>query len=268
MPPSLRTAAPNQASKDAKPREIGSNFSRNGAAYSQDTTNSNEKKRASNPLGLILYITCVTIVDQNLNLERDRFSLVDNLFENGQLIESRIQKLVFGNPQDNKPTFLWFFDDTSGDKPRSIKNRPSAEAAIAILRARAERAEATGIQLFDAPDRDTAALVPVHEATRKDDFVERVSFELEIDNEENDDDEDDMEEAEKASKVDSAYESRDGELQLDDLTSEREPQLDDVAVKEEFGDKPSITWAGQQQENKVESESESDEDEDIGSFYR
>jgi uncharacterized membrane protein YvbJ len=111
-------------------------------------------------------------------------------------------------------------------------------------------------------------LVPVHEATRKDDFVERVSFELEIDNEENDDDEDDMEEAEKASKVDSAYESRDGELQLDDVTSEREPQLDDVAVKEEFGDKPSITWAGQQQENKVESESESDEDEDIGSFYR
>jgi hypothetical protein len=220
-------------------------------------------------------------MDQTLVLERDRFGLVNNLFENGQLIEPRIQELVFGNPMDNKPTFLWYFDDTSDDKPRMIRNRPSAEVALVTLIARAEGAEATGVQLFDALDRDTAALVPVHEVNRKDDFVQRVSFELEIDNEINDEsndneindesnDDEDVDEAEKASRVDSAYESRDGELQLDDVTIEGELQLDDVIVKEEFESKLNITWAGQQQqpENKIESDSESEEEEDTGRFHR
>jgi hypothetical protein len=198
-------------------------------------------------------------VDQILVLERDRFGLVDNLFEKGRLIEPYIQELIFDNPVDNKLTFLWFFDKTSDDKPRMIKNRPSAEAAIFLLRARAERTDGTGIQMFDAADLDTAALIPVHEVTRKDDFFQRVSFELEINEEdENDDNDEDDEHMEQESKVNSAYESRDGEL-----------QLDDVAVKEEVQGGPNITWAGQQQqpEKKVESESESDEDEDIGGFY-
>ncbi|KAG9813194.1 hypothetical protein KCU68_g20029, partial [Aureobasidium melanogenum] len=181
----------------------------------------------------------------NLVLERDRFGFVDNLFEQGKLVESRIKELVFGNSLDNKPTFLWFFDDTSNDKPRIIRNRPSAEAAIMMLKARAERAQATGIQVFDAPDSDTAALVPVHEVTRKDDFVQRASFELELD-----DDEDDNEDGrtEEESKVDSAYGSRDGEL-----------RLDHESVKNEVDTKPNITWEKQQQAN-VESESESEEE--------
>ncbi|KAG9690671.1 hypothetical protein KCU95_g8710, partial [Aureobasidium melanogenum] len=196
-------------------------------------------------LGLILYVTRVTIVDQNLVLERDRFGFVDNLFEQGKLVESRIQELVFGNSLDNKPTFLWFFDDTSNDKPRIIRNRPSAEAAIMMLKARAERAQATGIQVFDAADSDTAALVPVHEVTRRDDFVQRASFELELD-----DDEDDNEDGrtEEESKVDSAYGSRDGEL-----------RLDHESVKNEVDTKPNITWEKQQQAH-VESESESEEE--------
>lgn len=139
-----------------------------------------------------------------------------------------------------------------------IKNRPSAEAALHKLKARAERSEADGIQLFDAADRDTAALVPVHEVNRKDDFVERVSFELEIDNGNDDDDDNanDVEEAEKASKVDPACGSRDGELKLDDM-----------AVKEESDRALDITWAGeQQQDNSDESESESEEDEVIRRF--
>jgi hypothetical protein len=226
-----------------------------GATYHPATTT-----RRYSSLSLVLYIIRVTIVDQTLVLERDRFGIVDNLFERGRLVESYIHELVFGNTLNDKPTFLWYFDDTSDDKPRCIRNRPSAEAAIIMLREQADRAGATGIQLFDAPDCDTAALVPVHEVTRKNDFVQRASFELEIDNEENDDDnDDDREEAEKASKVDSAYESRDGELEMDDIT-----------VKEETESGPEITWAGQQQqsEKKVESKSESDEDEDIGGFYR
>ncbi|KAI4759899.1 hypothetical protein E4T52_05497 [Aureobasidium sp. EXF-3400] len=196
--------------------------------------------------------------DQNLVLERDRFSLVDRLFEKGQLIESRIQELVFGNPLDDKPTFLWYFDETSDDKPRSIRNRPSAETAVLMLQARAERAEAIGIQLFDAADRDTAALVPVHEVKREDDFVERVSFELEIDHENDDNDNDDSEKAQMASRTDHPYGSRDGEL-----------QLDDVAVKEEVDKNSNITWEGpQQQQVDGESSSESEEDEDIRRFYK
>jgi hypothetical protein len=258
-----------RASADMEPPDVGSNSGRDGKASSRIATTSRGTIRASNPLGLILYITRVTIVDQVLVLERDRFGLVENLFERGRLIESYIQELVFGNPLYNKPTFLWFFDDTSEDKPRSINNRPSAEVAIIMLRARAERAGATGIQLFDAPECETAALVPVHEVDRKDDFVQRVSFELEIDNGDVDHDDgggdvdvDTQEEAEMASRMDSAYESRDGEL-----------QLDDVVVKKECESKPNITWAGQQQqqqeqENKIESDSESEEEEGIGRFYR
>jgi hypothetical protein len=260
MRPSLHTMNPrSQANVDAKQPNMGLTSHTYENTYSQVISASGDKKKATNPLGLILYITRVTIIDQALILERDRFGLVENLFERGRLVESYFQELVFGNPLYNKPTFLWFFDDSSEDKPRSINNRPSAEVAISILRDRAEKAGASGIQLFDAPDSDTAALVPVHEVTRKQDFVQRVSFELEIDKGEVDDDDNDMEEAEKASRVDSGYGSRDGELQLDDVT-----------VKEEIESKPNITWAGQQQENKVESESESesDEDEDIGSFYR
>jgi hypothetical protein len=65
--------------------------------------------------------------------------------------------------------------------------------------------------------------------------VQRVSFQLEIDDGKDDDDDDDMEEAEKASRVDSAPELGEGEL-----------ELDEVIVKEEFDRKPSITWEGQQ----------------------
>jgi len=263
MPPSPHTTARYyQASVHTKPSTLSSNSGRGGRPYNPAATTPDVEKRASNTLSLILYVTCVTIVDQTLNLTRDRFALVDNLFEHGQLIEPRMQELVFGNPIDNKPTFLWFFDDISNDKPRSIKNRPSAEAAIAILGARAERSGATGIQLFDAPDRDTAALIPAQEVTRKDNFSEQVSFELEF-NKENEDDYDDEdgdeeEAAKNTSRSDPASEFRDEEL-----------QRDDVAIKEEIDARPDITWAGQQQqENNVESDGESDEDEEIGRAYR
>ncbi|KAH0366456.1 hypothetical protein KCU65_g5338, partial [Aureobasidium melanogenum] len=221
------------------------NSSEGSNSSGRTTTTVGARSSRSRLLGLILYITRVTIIDQNLILERDRFGFVDNLFEQGQLVESRIQELVFGNPLDNKPTFLWFFDETSNDKPRIIRNRPSAEAAIVMLKARAERAGATGIQVFDAPDSDTAALIPVHEVTRRDDFVQRASFELELD-----DDEDDNEDrgTEKESRVDSAYESRNGELHPDNEIIETEVDI-----------KPNIIWDGQQQAD-VESESESEED--------
>jgi hypothetical protein len=264
MQPSLHTITrSSQANMNTELPSVGliSHTDRKSSSLIASTTG--DQKRASNPLGLILYITRVTIVNQALVLGRDRFGLVENLFERGRLVETYFQELVFGNPLYNKPTFLWFFDDTSEDRPRSINNRPSAEVAISMLRDRAERTGATGIQLLDAPDHDTAALVPVHEVSREHDFVQRVSFELEIDDEIDDDEDDDVEEAEKASRVDSAYESRDGEL-----------QLDDVAVKEEFESKPNITWAGQQQqqqqqqENKIGSDSESEEEEGIRRFYR
>ena len=261
MPPSPHTAAQqSQASVDMEPSSTSPFSSWNRKAPAQVTASLSNRIKAKNPASLMLYITRVTIMNQTLILERDRYGLVDNLFERGRLIEPYIQELVFGNPLDSKPTFLWHFDDTSDDKPRSIRNRPGAEAAIYMLKARAERAEASGIQLFDAPDCDTAALVPVHEVTRKDDFVQRVSFELEVDDEGNGDDnnDNDQEDAEKASKVDSAYGSRNGELQIADR-----------AVKEEVDSKPNITWAGhQQQENNVESESESEEDEDIRRYYK
>lgn len=172
--------------------------------------------RVKSSLNLVLYITRVTIVGQDLKLERDRFALVDNLFENGQLMEPRIHELVFGNPMDNKPTFLWFFDDTSDEKPRSIRNRPSAETAIVMLRARAERLGASGIQIFDAPDYEAAALIPSHEATRKDDFVQRLSFELVIDEHgDQDDDEGDVGGLEQGIEAASACTSRDRNLQLE-----------------------------------------------------
>ncbi|KAI4719510.1 hypothetical protein E4T48_04225 [Aureobasidium sp. EXF-10727] len=211
----------------------------------QVTNTLGSRTRDHSHLGLILYVTGVTIIDQTLILERDRFALVGSLFESGQLIEQRIQELVFGNPLDNKLTFLWFFDDTSDDKPRVIRNRLSAEAAIMMLKARADRAGAIAIQLFDAPDRETAALIPVHEVTRKNDFVQRVNFELEIDNDEGGRED----ESEITMGMDSAYESRDGELQLDD-----QPLI------EEIDSKPNIIWEGQQQQVNVESESESEEE--------
>ncbi|KAG9891929.1 hypothetical protein KCU98_g14909, partial [Aureobasidium melanogenum] len=245
MPPtSPATITYPQISGHPKPPGKHPNSSKGSNSSGRIATTAGGRSSVS-MLGLILYVTRVTIVDQNLVLERDRFGFVDNLFEQGKLVESRIKELVFGNSLDNKPTFLWFFDDTSNDKPRIIRNRPSAEAAIMMLKARAERAQATGIQVFDAPDSDTAALVPVHEVTRKDDFVQRASFELELD-----DDEDDNEDGrtEEESKVDSAYGSRDGEL-----------RLDHESVKNEVDTKPNITWEKQQQAN-VESESESEEE--------
>jgi hypothetical protein len=258
LPSAHSTASSSQANVGAKPPDMGLNFGRNWEAYSHASVITGDKKRVGDSLGLMLYITRVTIVDQVLILERDRFGLIDNLFERGRLIEPYFQELIFGNLLDNKPTFLWFFDDTSADKPRMIKNRPSAEAAIFMLKSRAERAGATGIQIFDAADRDTAALVPIHEVNREDDFVERVSFELEIDHGNDDEDNDDSEEAKMASRIGSAYESRDEELQLDDVT-----------VKEETESKPDITWAGQQQQQvDGESSSDSEEDEDIGRLYR
>jgi hypothetical protein len=258
LPSPHSTTSSSQANVGAKPPDMGLNFGRDWGAYSHATVIPGDKKRVTNSLGLMLYITRVAILDQVLVLERDRFGLVDNLFERGRLIEPYFQELIFGNLLDNKLTFLWFFDDTSVDKPRMIKNRPSAEAAISMLKSRAERAGATGIQIFDAADRDTAALVPIHEVNREDDFVERVSFELEIDHENDEDDNDDSEEAEMASRIDSTYESRDVEL-----------QLDDVAVKEETESKPDITWAGQQQQQvDGESSSEPEEDEDVRRFYK
>ncbi|KAI4732048.1 hypothetical protein E4T49_00282 [Aureobasidium sp. EXF-10728] len=234
-------------SGDKKPLRNYPHTSGDGNLSHQVTTTLGSRTREHGPLGLILYITGVTIIDQTLLLERDRFALVGSLLEKSQLIEQRIQELVFGNPLDNKPTFLWFFDDTSDDKPRVIRNRLSAEAAIMMLKARADRAGAIAIQIFDAPDRDTAALIPVHEVTRKHDFVQRVSFELEIDN-----DEDGREdESEMTMGTDSAYESRDGELQIDD-----QPFI------EEIDSKPNIIWEGQQQQVNVESESESESEEE------
>lgn len=246
-------AQKSHASVDMYPPSTGSPLSWNRKAPAKVTAALSSRIRVGDPASLILYITRVTIEDQTLILERDRFGLVDNLFERGRLVESYIQELVFGNPTDNKPTFIWFFDDTSDAEPRMIKNRPSAEAAIHKLIARAEASEAAGIQLFDAADRDTAALVPVHEVNRKDDFVERVQFELEVDDEDEDednDDHDDLAQAEKASREDSAHEIRDGEL-----------QLDNVAVKEESDREPNMIWAEhQQQEEDVGSENESEEE--------
>ncbi|KEQ98334.1 hypothetical protein AUEXF2481DRAFT_26716 [Aureobasidium subglaciale EXF-2481] len=149
---------------------------------------------------LVLYITRVTIVNQQLILERDHFGLAKNLFDQGVLSESRLQELVFGNGLQDKPVFLWYFHKTSNDKPRAVRSRPSAEAAITLLMAHAEESGAEAIQIFDAPDRDTASLIPAHEVTREKDFRERESFELEIDGENEDDDA----ASERASRVDSA----------------------------------------------------------------
>ncbi|KAI4743208.1 hypothetical protein E4T50_06382 [Aureobasidium sp. EXF-12298] len=204
--------------------------------------------RVKSSLSLVLYITRVTIACQNLNLERDRFALVDNLFENGHLVEPRIHELVFGNPMDNKPTFLWFFDDTSDDEPRSIRNRLSAETATTMLRAWAERLGASGIQIFDAPDYDTAALVPVHEVTRRDKFVQRASFELELeDNGYHDDDKEDDEGAKRGFEADSAYKSRDRDL-----------RRENEAIQETPNSEPNEQQY--QQQVKMESESESEEE--------
>ncbi|KAG9966374.1 hypothetical protein KCU61_g974, partial [Aureobasidium melanogenum] len=215
-----------------------------GAAITRVTARHTDYTNTNSLRNLVLYITRVTIINQTLVLERDRFALVSSLLEKGQLIEQRIKELVFGNPLDNKLTLLWFFDDTSDDEPRIIRNKLSAEATIAMLTARAEKAQATGIQVFDAPDSDTAALVPIHEVTRRDDFVQRASFELELDDDESNEDEG----TKKESKVDSAYEARDEEL-----------RLDHDFVKKEVDTRPNITWDGQQQAD-VESESESEEE--------
>ncbi|KAH0293870.1 hypothetical protein M436DRAFT_62406 [Aureobasidium namibiae CBS 147.97] len=204
IPPGLPTGVPMfQASGSRKPLGRSYNHRENDSLPIVATTSSVHGMRPDGSSNLILYITRVTINEQTLTLERDRFAFVDNLFEKGQLFEPRIHEFIFGNPLDNKSTFLWYFDGTSDDTPRSIRNRPSAE---------------------------------------------EVSFELEIDN--NDEDENDVEEAEEASRMDSAYESRDEKI-----------QIDDVAVKEEVDSKLNITWTGQEQhDNNVESDSESEED--------
>lgn len=232
--------------KSGPPKSLGkySNSSENSNLFDRITTTTGDRSPVSRLPGLILYVTRVTIVDQNLILERDRFSFVDNLFEQGKLIESRIQELVFGNLLDNKPTFLWFFDDATNDEPRIIRNRPSAEVVIAMLRTRAERAQATGIQVFDAPDSDTAALVPVHEVTRRDNFVQRASFELELDD---DEDGNEVEEVKRESEVDSAHKFRDGEVQLDN---------------EAIRGKPDSELDGQQYQQQVKTESESESEEE------
>ncbi|CAD0111985.1 unnamed protein product [Aureobasidium uvarum] len=249
MPPSpSATTSGSQASWSMKLPNMNSIHNGTGKASSQITTAQSSNAGGNNSVGLIIFITRVAIVDQALVLERDRFGIVDNLFERGRLIEPYVHELVFGNPLDDKPTFLWFFDDTSDDKPRRIRNKPSLEAAIVILKSRAERAEATGIQVFDAPDRVTAALVPIHEVTRKVDFVQRVSFELEIDNGE----ESCEDECNKKLGADIVYESRNGELQLD-----HQPVKEEIDIKPDI--KPDITWERQPQVD-VESESESEEE--------
>ncbi|KAH0264603.1 hypothetical protein KCU91_g11954, partial [Aureobasidium melanogenum] len=245
VPPDLPAA--NQSLQTDSSRRLYGNHTNSkddGAAITRVTARHTDYTNTNSLRNLVLYITRVTIINQTLVLERDRFALVSSLLERGQLIEQRIKELVFGNPLDNELTLLWFFDDTSDDKPRIIRNRLSAEATIAMLTARAERAQATGIQVFDAPDSDTAALVPIHEVTRRDDFVQRASFELELDDDESNEDEG----TKKESKVDSAYEARDEEL-----------RLDHDFVKKEVDTRPNITWDGQQQAD-VESESESEEE--------
>lgn len=240
-PPATSSSSRTKVNKPTLERY--SDLREEGNSSIRATTRQASNIRVESSPSLVLYITRVTIVGQNLNLERDRFALVDNLFENGQLAELRIHELIFGNPMDDKPTFLWFFDNTSDDKPRSIRNRPSAETAIVMLRARAERLGASGIQLFDAPDHDIAALVPTYEATRKDDFVQRLSFELEL----NDEDDNEDERVNEELRVDSAYETRNGE-----------PQLDNDALRQKTNGEPDEQQY--QQQVKVESESESEEE--------
>lgn len=136
--------------------------------------------------GLILYITRVAIIDYHLVLTRDRFAFVNNLFENNKLSEPLLQELVFGNPLDVKTTHLYFFDPVAATEEdagilRIIRNRPSAEVAIKTLQCSAA-ATATGIQIFDAADKEHLALVPVHEIKRQRNFQEVVKFEVEVDN--------------------------------------------------------------------------------------
>ncbi|KAH0386278.1 hypothetical protein KCU92_g2704, partial [Aureobasidium melanogenum] len=249
VPPRLPTTGPGCCvGGNRQAHEMYSKSSGQDNIFTSTTAGQASNTRVKSMGSLVLYITRVTIVNQSLHLERDRFALVDNLFENGHLVEPRIHELVFGNPMDNKPTFLWFFDDTSDDEPRSIRNRPSAETAITMLRAWAERLGASGIQIFDAPDYDTAALVPVHEVTRRDKFVQRASFELELeDNGDHDDDKEDDEGAKRGFEADSAYKSRDR-----DLRHENE------AIQETPSSEPNEQQY--QQQVKMESESESEEE--------
>ncbi|TIA60572.1 hypothetical protein D6C77_04047 [Aureobasidium pullulans] len=260
MAPSPSTTAPSSmASELRKPPGRFSTLSSDGTGSRQAVT----VRRPNRSSGMILYITRVTIDNQHLILERHRYGLVSRLFEEDRLVEARLQELVFGNPIHDKPTSLWFFDNTTNEQLRSITNRPSAEAAIDMLRVYGEQSGATGIQLFDAPDRQTAALVPSHEANRQNDFGEHESYELEIDNE--DDGEDGS--PEQAIRVDSAYDSRDGgnlqeeELELDAEALEGEVDLS-PKIKREEGEHQ------QQQKVSSESESESDEDGDVKLFYR
>ncbi|KAG9688951.1 hypothetical protein KCU95_g5726, partial [Aureobasidium melanogenum] len=253
------SVAPRQPTTSVDSRVGGNRLAHGSCSYSSGQDNSSTSaaaEQASNTgvktmVRLVLYITRVTIVNQSLHLERDRFALVDNLFENDHLVEPRLHELVFGNPMDNKPTFLWFFDDTSDDEPRSIRNRPSAETAIVMLRAWAERLGASGIQIFDALDYDTAALVPAHEVTRRDKFVQRASFELELeDNGDLDDDNDDNEDdggAERGFEAAAADRSRDLDLQCEDEAIQGAP--DSEPNKQQY-----------QQQVKMENESESEEE--------
>jgi hypothetical protein len=205
--------------------------------------------RNSQPL--FLYIAKLTIVNQVLHLTRNRFCIPSHLFNpsNNHLIEPRLQELIFGNPLDNKPTHLYFFDPTTNGTLRSVRNRPAAEAAIALLTWHAEATNATGIQLFDAPDLDTIGLVPAHEALRTTDFEENVSFELEIDY----GDGNGEEAADVASRVDSGHGSRDtGSVQV-----KGDGFADAIDVK------PDIIWdGGQKSLNQSESESDSESEEE------
>ncbi|THY21663.1 hypothetical protein D6D01_06534 [Aureobasidium pullulans] len=276
MPPSpSATATGSQASEIGQLLERSKVLNRDGRGVGQAITSLSQ----SNPSCLILYITRVMIVDQQLLVNRQRFGIVENLFDQNRLDEARLDELLFGYPLDDSPLFLWFFHGSTNDKPRAIRNRPNAEAAIVLLKARAVRAGAEAIQLFDALDSDTAGLLPAHEVNRTTDFAEHDSFELEID----DGDENKDEGSEKVSRVDSAYGSRDGgsfegeESRLDDEAIAQKIDLNPVIKRERVGQEqepepepePDQKQKPKQKvDSDSDSESESDEDEDISRFYR
>ncbi|THW18511.1 hypothetical protein D6D23_07662 [Aureobasidium pullulans] len=274
MPPSpSATTTGSQASEIGQPFERSKVLNRDRMGVGQAITSLSQ----INPSCLILYITRVMIVDQQLLVNRQRFGIVENLFDQNRLDEARLDELLFGYPLDDSPLFLWFFHGSTNDKPRAIRNRPNAEAAIILLKARAVRAGAEAIQLFDALDSDTAGLLPAHEVNRTTDFAEHDSFELEID----DGDDDKDEGSEKASRVDSAYGSRDGgsfegeKSRLDDEAIAQKTDLDPVIKREGVEQEQEQEPEPEQQQkpkqkidSDSDSESESDEDEDISRFYR
>lgn len=98
LPSSHTAARGSHTSVDMEPPSTGSSFSWSRKAPTQVTATLSSRTKIEKSASLILYITRVTIEDQTLVLERDRFGLVDNLFERGRLMEPYIQELVFGNP--------------------------------------------------------------------------------------------------------------------------------------------------------------------------